>query len=425
MLGINQEPVTIKQVEVEIIDNAFEQGWVTAGAAAGADRQDRRGRRFRAGGAGGRAAAHPRRPLGDGIRAGRPDRRAAALRHPGIQDGEAPPRPAARADGGRGHRVQGRRSTSASTSRPTELRADFDAVVLAGGATAWRDLPIPGRDLDGIHQAMEFLPWSEPGSGGRRRSRPRRRAADHRQGPEGDHHRRRRHRRRLSGHGPPAGRRRACTSSRSCRDRRTTRADSTPWPIYPLLFRVSSAHEEGGERVFSVNTEEFTGRDGRVAGLRAHEVAMQGGKFVKVDGTDFELEADLVLLAMGFVGPERDGLLGRPRRRDHRPRQCRARSPLRHQRARRVRRRRHGPWAVADRLGDRRRPRGGSGGGRLPDGRDGIAGADQAHRGTSAVAKVSTRGREFLAAPPKVCRNSGVQCLDVGGPVYPYHCVNC
>jgi glutamate synthase (NADPH/NADH) small chain len=75
------------------------------------------------------------------------------------------------------------------------------------------------------------------------------------------------------------------------------------------MFRVSSAHEEGGDRVFSVNTEEFVGGDGRVAGLRAHEVRTEAGKFVKVDGTDFELEADLVLLAMGFVGPEREGLL--------------------------------------------------------------------------------------------------------------------
>ncbi|HUO41140.1 MAG TPA: FAD-dependent oxidoreductase, partial [Mycobacterium sp.] len=87
------------------------------------------------------------------------------------------------------------------------------------------------------------------------------------------------------------------------------RADSTPWPTYPLMFRVSAAHEEGCERVFSVNTEEFTGRDGHVAGLRAHEVKMVAGKFEKVDGTEFELEADLVLLAMGFVGPEKGGLL--------------------------------------------------------------------------------------------------------------------
>jgi glutamate synthase (NADPH/NADH) small chain len=75
------------------------------------------------------------------------------------------------------------------------------------------------------------------------------------------------------------------------------------------MYRVSSAHEEGGERVFSVNTEKFTGKDGRVTGLRAHEVVMSGGRFEKVEGSDFELGADLVLLAMGFVGPEKPGLV--------------------------------------------------------------------------------------------------------------------
>ncbi len=87
------------------------------------------------------------------------------------------------------------------------------------------------------------------------------------------------------------------------------RAESTPWPTYPLMYRVSSAHEEGGERVFSVNTEEFVGKDGHVTALKVHEVTMQDGKFVKIEGSDFELEADLVLLAMGFVGPEKPGLL--------------------------------------------------------------------------------------------------------------------
>ncbi|MDT4921021.1 MAG: glutamate synthase small chain, partial [Pseudonocardiales bacterium] len=84
---------------------------------------------------------------------------------------------------------------------------------------------------------------------------------------------------------------------------------STPWPTYPLMFRVSSAHEEGGERVFAVNTERFVGSDGAVTGLAAYEVVMNAGRFEKVEGTDFELPADLVLLAMGFVGPERPGLL--------------------------------------------------------------------------------------------------------------------
>jgi glutamate synthase (NADPH/NADH) small chain len=87
------------------------------------------------------------------------------------------------------------------------------------------------------------------------------------------------------------------------------RADSTPWPLWPLMMRTSSAHEEGGERVFSVNTERFLGDErGSVRALRAHEVKMVDGRFEPVDGTDFELPCELVLLAMGFVGPERHAL---------------------------------------------------------------------------------------------------------------------
>ena len=88
-----------------------------------------------------------------------------------------------------------------------------------------------------------------------------------------------------------------------------TRADSTPWPIYPLMFRVSSAHEEGGERVYSVNTEQFVGATVASPACAGTRWRWQDGKFEKVEGTDFDLEADLVLLAMGFVGPEREGLL--------------------------------------------------------------------------------------------------------------------
>jgi glutamate synthase (NADPH/NADH) small chain len=88
------------------------------------------------------------------------------------------------------------------------------------------------------------------------------------------------------------------------------RPDANPWPTWPMIFRVSSAHEEGCERVFSVNTECFLGDDdGNVRALRAHEVEMVGGRFEKIEGTDFELPCELVLLAMGFLGPERTGLL--------------------------------------------------------------------------------------------------------------------
>jgi glutamate synthase (NADPH) small chain len=189
-----------------------------------------------------------------------------------------------------------------------ELREQFDAIVLAGGATQARDLPIPGRELDGIHQAMEFLPWANRVQHGDPvtdaeglppiHARGKKvviigggdTGADclgtsHRQGAESVHQFEIMPR-------PPE-----------------ERASSTPWPTYPLMYRVSSAHEEGGERVFSVNTERFVGKNGKVTGLEAHEVKMVNGRFEKVEGTDFTLEADLVLLAMGFVGPEKPGLL--------------------------------------------------------------------------------------------------------------------
>jgi glutamate synthase (NADPH/NADH) small chain len=184
-----------------------------------------------------------------------------------------------------------------------ELRERFDAVVLAGGATDWRDLPIPGRQFEGIYQAMEYLPWANKVAVGDLENTPITAkgkrvviigggdtGADclgtaHRQGAASVHQFEIMPR-------PPE-----------------ERADSTPWPTYPLQYRVSSAHEEGGERVFSVNTERFLGADGKVTGLRAHEVVMKNGKFEKVEGSDFDLEADMVFLAMGFVGPEKPGLL--------------------------------------------------------------------------------------------------------------------
>ena len=190
----------------------------------------------------------------------------------------------------------------------TELREQFDAVVLAGGACAWRDLPVPGRELDGIHQAMEYLPWANKvvvgdpvldADGQPPITAKGKRVVIIGGGDTGAG---------LPGHGPPAGA--ASVHQFEIMPRPPEeRAASTPWPTYPLMYRVSSAHEEGGERVFSVNTERFLGEGGRVTGLRAHEVVMKGGRFEKVEGSDFELEADLVLLAMGFVGPEKPGLL--------------------------------------------------------------------------------------------------------------------
>ena len=162
VLGINQPPVTIKQVEVEIIDKAFDEGWVTPHRPTVQDRQACRRRRLGSGRARRRPAAHPRRSRRGRARARRPDRRSAAVRHPRVQDGEAPHRSPARADGGRGHRVPHQRAIVGQNVDVTVLQASYDAIVLACGATAWRDLPVPGRELGNIHQAMEYLPLVEP-----------------------------------------------------------------------------------------------------------------------------------------------------------------------------------------------------------------------------------------------------------------------
>jgi len=189
-----------------------------------------------------------------------------------------------------------------------QLRLNYDAVVLSGGATDWRDLPIPGRELDGIHQAMEYLPWANRVQNG-----------DPVVGEDGEPPITAKGKKVVIIGGGDTGADCLGTSHRQGAASvhqfeimprpPEERADSTPWPTYPLMYRVASAHEEGGERIFSVNTEEFIGVDGHVTALKVHEVEMRDGKFAKVEGSDFELEADLVLLAMGFVGPEKSGLL--------------------------------------------------------------------------------------------------------------------
>ncbi|MFD4295399.1 glutamate synthase subunit beta [Rhodococcus sp. NPDC058505] len=302
VLGINQDPVTIKQVEVEIIDRAFDEGWVNPIRTSSLT-----GKKVAVVGSGpaGLAAAQQLTRAGHTVTVyERADRIGGLLRY-GIPEFKMEKRHIDR------RLVQ---MESEGTVFRTgvnvgvditaeELRAQYDAVVLAGGATEARDLPIPGRELDGIHQAMEFLPIANRvqfgdldaptitaegkkvviiGGGDT--------GADClgtslRQGAEIVHQFEIMPR-------PPE-----------------ERADSTPWPTYPLMYRVSSAHEEGGERVFSVNTEEFVGENGKVTALKAHEVQMVDGRFQKVEGSDFDLEADLVLLAMGFVGPEKPGLL--------------------------------------------------------------------------------------------------------------------
>ncbi|ATD69013.1 MULTISPECIES: glutamate synthase subunit beta [Gordonia] len=302
VLGINQPPVTIKQVEVELIDNAFDNGWVTPVLPT-----KKTGKSVAVVGSGpaGLAAAQQLTRAGHDVTLfERADRIGGLLRY-GIPEFKMEKRHIDRrlaqmeAEG-----TVFRTGVNVGVDITVEqLRADFDAVILANGSTIGRDLPIPGRELDGIHQAMEFLPQAN-----------RVQLGDTVEGQitaKG--------KKVIIIGGGDTGADCLGTSLRQGAEivhqfeimpkPPIERAESTPWPTYPLMYRVSSAHEEGGERVFSVNTEEFIGENGKVTGLRAHEVVMRDGRFEKVEGSDFELEADLVLLAMGFVGPEREDLL--------------------------------------------------------------------------------------------------------------------
>jgi glutamate synthase (NADPH/NADH) small chain len=303
VLGINDDPVAIKQVEEQIVERAFEEGWVAPVVPRGGT--DRRVAVVGSGPAGLAAAQQLTRAGHQVVVLERADRIGGLLRY-GIPEFKMEKRILDRrlaqmaAEG-----TEFRTGVEVGVDLPADgLRREFDAVVLCCGATVARDLPVPGRDLLGIHQAMEFLPLANRVQQGDLERPPISAegkrvviigggdtGADclgtvHRQGARSVHQFE------ILPRPPDA------------------RHESTPWPLWPLLFRTSSAHEEGGDRVFAVNTERFVGdANGRVRALLAHEVAQQTDegrvRFVKVEGTDFELPCELVLLAMGFVGPER------------------------------------------------------------------------------------------------------------------------
>jgi glutamate synthase (NADPH/NADH) small chain len=307
VLGINQDPVTIKQIELEIIDRAFEEGFVVP---LPPDKLTGKTVAVVGSGPAGLAAAQQLTRAGHSVTVFERDDRIGGLLRYGIPEFKMEKRVLdRRLEQMRAEGTEFRPNVNVGVDITVEqLRAEFDAVVLAGGATAWRDLPIPGRELDGIHQAMEFLPWGNRVQEG-----------DDVLGEDGEPPITAKGKKVVIIGGGDTGADCLGTVHRQgaivvhqfeiLPRPPDERAESTPWPTYPLMYRVSGAHEEGGERVFSVNTEEFIGEDGRVSALKAHEVTMQDGKFVKVEGSDFEIEADLVLLAMGFVGPEKPGLL--------------------------------------------------------------------------------------------------------------------
>jgi glutamate synthase (NADPH/NADH) small chain len=308
VLGINDDAVTIKAVEVSIIDHAFEHGWVTPDVPA-----VRTGKKVVVIGSGpaGLAAAEQLNRAGHSVIVfERADRIGGLLRY-GIPEFKMEKRVLDRRlklmeKAGVVFQINAHVGVNVPVA---DLRRDFDAIVLAGGACAPRDLPIPGRELGGIHFAMEYLTLSNKRCEGDPiaehafiSAKDKRvviigggdTGADclgtvHRQGA-------------LSVHQfellprPP-----------------DTRAPDNPWPQWPNIFRVSPAHEEGGERVYAVSTQRFVGEGGRLKRLEAVKVDLvrEGSRldFKPAPGSEFTLDVDLVLLAMGFVGPERPGLL--------------------------------------------------------------------------------------------------------------------
>jgi glutamate synthase (NADPH/NADH) small chain len=307
VLGINQDPVTIKQVEVEIIEHAFREGWVAPVPA-----REKTGKKVAVVGSGpaGLAAAQQLTRAGhDVVVFERADRIGGLLRY-GIPEFKMEKRIVdRRLEQMRAEGTEFRTGVNVGVDITADaLRAEFDAVVLAGGATQWRDLPVPGRELTGVHQAMEYLPLANKVQHGDMEHSPLDvqgghvivigggdTGADcigtaHRQGAA------------------------SVTSFEIMPKPPTERNTSMPWPTYPMLFRVASAHEEGGEREYAINTECFLGDEqGHVRSLRAHRVEQKlvDGRMVfeKVEGSDQEFPADYVFLAMGFVGPERGALL--------------------------------------------------------------------------------------------------------------------
>ena len=303
VVGINRDAVTIKQVELRIVEEAFDAGIVKPLAP---DRISGKTIAIIGSGPAGLAAAQQltraghtvavyerAEKIGGLLRYGIPefkmekhilDRRLAQMEKEGTRF---------RSGVDVGHELTG-----------ADLRKKYDAIVLAVGATKWRDLPIPGRELKGIYQAMEFLPWGNKQALGEVETPPINVHGKHvvilGGGDTG-----------ADCLGTSVRQGAASITQLEIMPRPTDeRPASQPWPTYPMIYRVSSAHEEKDNRLFAVSTEEFLGdSDGNLRAIRIVETKFENGKFEPVPGTQQEIPADFVFLAMGFTGPEQSPLI--------------------------------------------------------------------------------------------------------------------
>ncbi len=315
-LNVNDDPVGIKSIEHAIIDRAWTEGWVTPQPAA-----LKTGRRVAVVGSGpaGLAAAQQLARAGHAVTVFEKNSRIGGLLRYGIPDFKMEKTHIDRriaqmqAEGvvfrtgvlvgampaeGPGSKVT---NDAAQTISPEQLKSEFDAVLLTGGSEISRDLPVPGRDLDGVHFAMEFLPQQNKVVAGDKVKGQIKATGKHV----------------VVIGGGDTGSDCVGTSNRHGAAS-VTQFELMPmppehedkpltWPYWPTKLRTSSSHEEGCQREFAIATKEFvagTGKDkGRVVALKTVHVQWQGGKMVELPGTEKEVKADLVLLAMGFTAP--------------------------------------------------------------------------------------------------------------------------
>ncbi len=304
VLGINADPVTIKNIEVMIIDRAFKEGIVRPRRPV---RRTGKAVAIVGSGPAGLAAAAQLNQAGHWVTVYERDDRIGGLLRYGIPEFKMEKKILDRRlnimlEEGVVFRTNANVGVNVSVE---ELRREFDAILLAGGATAPRDLQVPGRELKGVYFAMEFLPLQNKRCEGDNI-------------PDADFISAKDQRVVIIGGGDTGADCLGTVHRQGCRSvvqfeilpqPPGERAADNPWPNWPNIFRTSSAHEEGGGREYCVLTTKLTGRNGHVEQLHVIRVEFEGRNMREIPGTEFTIDADLVLLAMGFLGPEKKGML--------------------------------------------------------------------------------------------------------------------